>query len=77
LLAKNSKEITGVQPLYSFTSGGTDCRFWRKRGVPAVSYGPRVYGMGGADEYIMIDDLVKTAKVHIGTIYDYLSKDNS
>jgi succinyl-diaminopimelate desuccinylase len=77
LLAKNSKEITGVESLYSFTSGGTDCRFWRKRGVPAVSYGPRVYGMGGVDEHILIDDLVKTAKVHIGTICDYFSKDNS
>lgn len=77
LLAKNSEKITGVQPLYSFTSGGTDCRFWRKRGIPAVSYGPKVYGMGGVDEYITVDDLVTTTKVHLSTIYDYLSRDNS
>jgi succinyl-diaminopimelate desuccinylase len=76
LLVKNSEEVTGVNPLYSFTSGGTDCRFWRKRGVPAVSYGPTVYGMGGVDEYITEKDLVITAKVQLGTIYDYLSRDN-
>ena len=71
-LWKNSKEITGIDPLLSFTSGGTDCRFWRKLGVPAVSYGPRVYGMGGVDEHITVDDLVTTAKVHMGTAMDFL-----
>ena len=71
-LWKNSKEITGTDPLLSFTSGGTDCRFWRKIGVPAVSYGPRVYGMGGVDEHITTDDLVKMAKVHMGTALDFV-----
>jgi succinyl-diaminopimelate desuccinylase len=73
-LWKNSREMTGVDPFLSFTSGGTDCRFWRKLGVPAVSYGPRVFGMGGVDEYITVDDLMMTAEVHIGTIIDYLTR---
>jgi succinyl-diaminopimelate desuccinylase len=72
LLRQNSRIITGREPHLSFTSGGTDCRFWRLRGVPAVSYGPRVYGMGGVDEYITIDDLGTTAQVHVGTIVDFL-----
>jgi succinyl-diaminopimelate desuccinylase len=71
-LWRNSEAATGTVPLLSFTSGGTDCRFWRKLGVPAVSYGPRVYGMGGVDEHITIEDLVTTAKVHIGTALDFL-----
>jgi acetylornithine deacetylase/succinyl-diaminopimelate desuccinylase-like protein len=71
-LAKNHREVTGTEPLYSFTSGGTDCRFWRKYGVPAVSYGPRVYAMGGVDEAITVEDLETTARVHIATILDYL-----
>jgi acetylornithine deacetylase/succinyl-diaminopimelate desuccinylase-like protein len=71
-LWKNSKEITGTEPLLSFTSGGTDCRFWRKLGVPAVSYGPRVYGMGGVDEHITVGDLITTAKVHMETALDFL-----
>ena len=77
VLAKNSEEVTGMKPLYSFTSGGTDCRFWRKAGIPAVSYGPRVYAMGGVDESITVDDLEITARVQMGTILDYLRKDNS
>jgi succinyl-diaminopimelate desuccinylase len=75
-LAKNHQEITGSSPLYSFTSGGTDCRFWREKGIPAVCYGPRVYAMGGVDEHITEEDLVTTAKVHIGTIMDYLDSGN-
>ena len=71
-LAKNHEEIIGTEPLYSFTSGGTDCRFWRKRGISAVSYGPRVFAMGGVDESIKVDDLVTTAKVQMATILDFL-----
>ncbi len=72
VLAKNHREVTCTEPLYSFTSGGTDCRFWRKKDIPAVSYGPRVYAMGGVDECITVDDLVTTAKVQIATMLDYL-----
>ncbi len=76
LLAKNSQEITGEEPLYSFTSGGTDCRFWRKLGIPAICYGPKVYAMGGVDENITVDDLVTTAKVQLGTIHDFFLSEN-
>lgn len=76
LLAKNSKEITGEEALYSFTSGGTDCRFWRKLGIPAICYGPKVYAMGGVDENITVDDLVTTAKVQLATIFDYMKSEN-
>jgi len=76
VLAKNSREITGDEPLFSFTSGGTDCRFWRKIGIPAICYGPRVFAMGGVDENITVDDLVTTAKVQMGTILDFLAGEN-
>jgi len=73
LLQANHAETTGKEPFLSFTSGGTDCRFWRLLGVPAVSYGPRVYGMGGVDEHITVEDLETTARVHMGTIIDFLT----
>jgi succinyl-diaminopimelate desuccinylase len=73
LLQANHAETTGREPFLSFTSGGTDCRFWRLLGVPAVSYGPRVYGMGGVDEHIKVEDLETTARVHLGTIIDFLA----
>jgi len=74
LLQKNHAEKTGGEPYLSFTSGGTDCRFWRLMGVPAVSYGPKVYGMGGVDEHITLGDLETAAKVHLGTIIDFLTR---
>ena len=74
LLQKNHADVTGIEPYLSFTSGGTDCRFWRLMGVPAVSYGPKVHGMGGVDEHITLEDLEITAKVHMGTIIDFLTR---
>lgn len=74
LLLSNSIRQTGKKPELSFTSGGTDCRFWRELGVPAVSYGPRVYGMGGVDERIKVEDLWITTRVHMGTIIDFVSQ---
>jgi acetylornithine deacetylase/succinyl-diaminopimelate desuccinylase-like protein len=62
-----------ASPHLSFTSGGTDCRFWRLRGVPAVSYGLRVYGIGGVDEHISVDDLLTTALVNMGTTVGFLN----
>jgi succinyl-diaminopimelate desuccinylase len=73
LLKKNAHIITKVEPLISFTSGGTDCRFFRDRGVPSVLYGPKAHKMAAADEYITADELITIAKVHTGTIIDYLN----
>jgi succinyl-diaminopimelate desuccinylase len=71
-LVNNSRQVLGKEAVLSFTSGGTDCRFWRKRGIPAVSYGPRVFGMGGVNEHILVDDLILTSRVHAGTIIDFI-----
>ncbi len=72
-ISDNAKQVTGAQPFLSFTSGGTDCRFWRERGIPAIAYGPKVYAMGAADERVPVEDIITTAKVHAGTIVDYLT----
>lgn len=41
----------------------SDARLFRQRGVPAASFGPPAYGEGCPDEYVLIDDLVATAKI--------------
>jgi succinyl-diaminopimelate desuccinylase len=74
VIKENATQVTGSEPFLSFTSGGTDCRLWRQRGVPAVAYGPKVYAMGAADERVLVEDLLVTAKVHVGTIIDFLTK---
>lgn len=42
----------------------TDARFFRRRGVPAIVYGPRPHNMGGPDESVTIEDLRRTLVVH-------------
>jgi succinyl-diaminopimelate desuccinylase len=73
VIKENARQVTDSDPFLSFTSGGTDCRFWRLMGVSAVAYGPKVYAMGAADERVPVEDLLTTAKVHIGTIIDFLT----
>ncbi len=73
IIKENATQVTGSVPFLSFTSGGTDCRYWRERDVPAVAYGPKVYSMGAADERIAVQDLIMTTRVHAGTIVDFLT----
>jgi acetylornithine deacetylase/succinyl-diaminopimelate desuccinylase-like protein len=71
-LARNAESVTGRLPHLHMTSWGSDCRFWRFKGVPAAILGPVPYNMGACDEHIEITDYVTTLKVHLGTIIDYL-----
>jgi len=73
VVKENARQVTGSDPFLSFTSGGTDCRFWRQRGIPSVAYGPKVYAMGAVDERVPVEDILTTAKVHVGAIIDYLT----
>lgn len=64
-------EVTKNNPLYSFTSAATDCRYFRLKQIPSVVYGPKAYNMAAADEHISIEDLLTVTKVHAGTIIDF------
>jgi len=72
ILCRNAAEVAGKPPLFSFTSGATDCRYFRKRNVPSAVYGPTVHNMAAANEYITVDDLVTVTKVHACSIVDFL-----
>lgn len=71
-LIEGHRSVTGGDPFISFTSGLTDQRYTRYKGVPSVAYGPRVWNMGGADEYITLKDLQTVSRVHASTICIYL-----
>jgi succinyl-diaminopimelate desuccinylase len=64
--------VMGAPPTYTITTAATDGRFFRMRGVPTVIYGPRPHGVGGLDEHILTDDLVRVTKVHAGTVLSLL-----
>ena len=72
LLARNAQAVTGARPHMHTSYGGSDCRFWRWRNIPAGMFGPKPHNIGAPDEYILIEDYLNTMKVHAGTIIDYL-----
>ena len=73
ILQDNATAVRGIRPTPNISLGGTDCRLWRQRGIPAFVYGPTPYNMGSPDEYVTIDDLLGTVEVHVLSAFDYLS----
>lgn len=68
----NITAATGREPQLTVALAATDARYFRPRGVPAIIFGPRPYGMAALDEYITVDDLVAVTKVHLATALDLL-----
>ncbi len=56
--------VLGHRPAVNMRVGGSDSRVFRHAGIPTVVYGPTPFNMGGADEYVLVDELVAVAAVH-------------
>lgn len=70
---KAVRDLTGNEPEFFVQwAGMTDGRFYRQLGMDTVGMGPRGEGAHGANESILIDDLVKQAKIYALTISDLL-----
>jgi len=74
VVVKNAAEHYGKDPTITITTGATDGRYFRQRGVPTIIYGPRPQGMGGLDEYITVDDFIAVLKVHACAAFDYITE---
>jgi succinyl-diaminopimelate desuccinylase len=74
LLYENAREVTGTNPLISFGSGASDCRFFRAKNIPSAEYGPVGYNIARADENITVNDLIEVTKVNAGTIIDFFNQ---
>jgi succinyl-diaminopimelate desuccinylase len=68
----NATAATGTEPRLTVTNAGTDARYFRPRGVPALIFGPKPHGLAAPVEYITVEDIVAVAKVHLGTALDVL-----
>jgi acetylornithine deacetylase/succinyl-diaminopimelate desuccinylase-like protein len=63
------RTLTGKEPEFFVQwAGMTDGRFYRQRGMDTVGMGPRGEGAHGANESILIDDLVQQGKIYAETI---------
>ncbi len=72
LTRRNAEAVRGRRVFLSAGIGYTDCRLFRRRGIPCAVYGPRSYNMGGPNEFIEVADLMDTVKVHAMTAFEYL-----
>lgn len=61
--------VTGQEPEFFVQwAGMTDGRFYRQHGIDTVGMGPSGEGAHGANESILIDDLVKEGRIYAQTI---------
>jgi succinyl-diaminopimelate desuccinylase len=77
LIRANAHAVTGVLPQPITTLAGTDCRYWRHRGIPAYVYGPSPGNMGTKDEGVAIEEFLGTVRTHVLSAYDYLTASKS
>ena len=69
-------EVLGETPAVNMRVGGSDSRWYRPHGVPTVVLGLTPNNMGGADEYVIVEELAAVAKIHTLVAYDFLSADH-
>jgi succinyl-diaminopimelate desuccinylase len=73
ILQDTVEQLAGYRPAPVISLGGTDCRFWRRAGVPAFVYGPSPEGMGGIDEGVRIDEVLHILRTHALASWQWLS----
>ena len=71
--ARVAQEVLGEAPAVNMRVGGSDSRWYRPAGVPTVVLGLTPFNMGGADEYVLVDELLAVAKIHTLTAFDFLT----
>jgi len=74
IIQSNAHSVTGIVPQPITTLAGTDCRYWRHRGVPAYVYGPSPGNMGAKDERVSIEEFLGVVGTHVLSAYDYLRR---
>ena len=73
ILRDNTRALLGMDAPPVCSLGGTDTRYWRWRGIPAVIIGPSPLSMGTDDEHVTIDEAIAVLKLQVMCAIDYLS----
>lgn len=69
---KHARRITAPEAVANMRVGMTDARLFRHRGMPAIVYGPRAFNMGGVNEHVLEEDIVRVYEVHLATAAELL-----
>lgn len=72
-VARAAGEVLGGACAVNMRVGGSDARWFRMAGLPTVVYGPTPHNMGGADEFVLVEELEQVARVHALAAFDILT----
>lgn len=72
ILRRNIRDLLGHDAPPVASLGGTDTRYWRWRGIPALICGPSPKSMGTDNEHVTIDEAIAVVKLHAACALDYL-----
>ncbi|KAK4500511.1 hypothetical protein PRZ48_008700 [Zasmidium cellare] len=72
LLQENASVAGGTIPHPICSLGATDCKHFRRNGIPAYALGPSPNGMAERDEKVSVDEFLYLVKVHTLAAWDYL-----
>lgn len=73
ILRANTRALLGLDAPPVCSLGGTDTRYWRWRGIPAVICGPSPLSMGTDNEHVTIEEAIAVLKLQVMCAIDYLS----
>jgi succinyl-diaminopimelate desuccinylase len=73
IVKRNAAHFYGVDPTFTISTGATDGRFFRKRGVPTIIYGPRPRNCAALDEHVTLEDFLTVLRVHVCSAIDYIA----
>lgn len=68
-----AKAILSTDTAVNSRVGASDTRLFRRAGIPSVVIGVTPYNMGGPDEYVMIEELMKVSQIHCLAAWNFLS----
>jgi acetylornithine deacetylase/succinyl-diaminopimelate desuccinylase-like protein len=69
-----ASQVTGEAVVKNMRVGASDARLYRAFGVPTVVLGCTPFGMGAADEYVLVEELIQVAQIHALVALEYLSQ---
>ena len=70
--AEFALQPTGLKPVSNMRVGGSDARVFRLAGIPSVVAGCTPFGMGAADEYVLLEELLQVTQIQVLAAYQFL-----
>lgn len=68
------RDLGGAVPVPVVSMGATDCKHWRRRGIPAYVYGCAPNNMGRPDEWVGIEEYLHIVRTHAIAAATYLGE---